>query len=543
MAIIIPEPQVEQQTLSLPGAQQLGDAGLGSIAKGTAVAADQMRGAEIERMKKRNATRVFEAESVLNDMERDMRTQQLARKGSRAYGVTDEVGSWWETEPAKISAKLENETQKTLFAEAVARRRESSLNGFSAHESSESHAAANDATEARKVNAINYGAANFKDQNAVNQARTDIEDAIKVQRAFNGLPPDQVEAMRIDALTKLHTNVFENMLDDGLDGPERATAYFEANKAEIAGSVHDSLKTKLQTGRDLTGAQKSADDIWSRGLSETDALAAARKENEGQQREHALSLLRQQYADREQAITASRKAGLDAARSRFHNGDGKGKTNLAALTPSDLELLGTHFPGELAAMRSTTPQDQVNTDWDTYELVLEHARANPTDFRDNTDILLYRAKLNSIELGQLQKLQQDMRDGVPSSVMTLEQMISGYIKDGVDEDYALDFRRDVWAEANAEQQRLGRKLSGDEMQAVVDKQLIAIRVPDSGWAWLDSTLPRYQVSDAEEASLYDAIPEDVRQEAEDDLKAAGRAPTKSNVVALYNVWLDKQGNK
>jgi len=533
MPIFVPEPQVDAQAIQLPGAAPLSDSGLGSIAQGAGVAADQMRAAKTELDTKRNATRVFEAESQLGDAERGMRTSQQARRGSNAYGVTDDVASWWDAEPAKISANLENETQRALFAEAVARRREISLNGFSTHEANESNAAVNDATEARKVNAINYGAANFDDSTAVAQSRQDLIDSVGVQGRFNGLAPDEVEQLKLDALTKLHTNVIENMIDTDAAA---AAAYFETNKREIAGSVHDAINTKLTTGRDVTAAQNAADDIWSRGLPEAKALAAAREETEGQTREHTLSLLRQQFSDQEQAVARERTAQIEAARARFSE-DG-----IRGLTPTDIETLERVAPSELRAMRSTTPQAQVQTNWDVYYGLLDQARKEPVSFRDDLDVQMMRADLNQHELDVLTKIQQDMRDGVPSSAMTLTQMLSSFDAQ-IDKDERGLFERSVWQQVEDEQKRLNRKLSSDEMQRVIDTQLMEVTIPRS--FWFDRSTPLFATTPEERAKMqveFDAIPQAERAELEADLKAAGRDTSPEAVTAIYRAWL-AQGNQ
>lgn len=533
MPLIIPAPQVEQTALQLPGAPQLSDNGLGAIAQGSGVAADQLRAQEIEQQKKRDATRVFEAESRLADAEREMRTAQQQRRGSNAYGVTDDVSSWWETEGAKISADLENETQRTLFAEALARRREISLNHFALHEANESNAAVNDATEARKVNAINYGAANFNDPEAVAQARTDILDAIGVQGRFNGIPPDQLEQMRVDALTKLHSNVIENMVDAD---PAAASAYFQANKDEIAGSVHDALRNKITATKDLVAAQRLADDIWSRGLSETEALAAVRKEAEGQTREHALALLRQQFNDQEAAVKRRQQATVEEARAAFNAG------GIRALTPSQIATLERVAPSELRAMRSTTPQEQVQTNWDVYYGIIDMARKSPVEFRDDLDLYMLRADLNQVELDRLLKMQQDYRDNVPSSAMTLTQLLSSF-NENVDKEQRGLFEREVWAAVEDEQKRLNRKLSGDEMRAIIDRQLMEVTIPRS-W-WFDRTAPLFSLTPEERAKMqveYDAIPAADREELERDLKALGREASREAVVAVYRQFI-AQGNR
>lgn len=537
MAITIPQQSVELQPLSLPGAAPLSDNGLGGLAHGLGVAADQMRAAQVEIDKKRNATRVFEAESRLADSERQMRTEQQARKGSDAYGVTDDVASWWETEPAKLSADLENETQRTLFAEAAARRREISLNAFSTHEANESNAAVNDATEARKVNAINYGAENFDDPAAVSQARNDLVESVAVQARFNGIPPDKAEAMRIDALTKLHSNVIENMAEGD---PAAASAYFIAHKGEIAGSVHDALTAKLKAAKDITGAQRSADSIWARGLDETAALAAARKETEGQEREHTVALLKAQFAEQQAAVAEQQKVGVEGARGAFAQG------GIRALSPSQVDLMERVSPSELRFMRGQTPQDQVQTNWDVYEKAVDSARANPVAFRDTFDPMTLRGDLNQAELDTLTKIKKDLSDNVPSSVLTVSALISTYMPEKDSESEVEKQQRGLFQRAASEaiedeQKRLNRKLSQDEMTAIIDKKLIATTV-SSPWYWRNNVKPRFAMKPEDYTSAWNDIDEGTRTKIEARFREqgyiAGGKPTIAEVARMVDWYTE-----
>lgn len=529
MPLII-APQVDEAPLSLPGAAPLGDSGLGSVAQGASQAAGAMREVADEMQRKRDATRVFEAESRLADEERKMREINQARRGTNAYGVTDDAASWWESEPAKLSAGLENDVQRELFAESVARRREISLNAFSNHEARESDAAANDAAEARKANAVNYGAANFDDPAAIEQARTDILGALSTQRAFQGLPPEAAEAAKLDALTKLHANVIENMADSN---PQAANAYLDKQIAagEIAGSVIDGLRSKIDTGRDLETAQQLADNIWARGLTREAALTAARKEAPlGQARQHTLSLLGQQYDEQDAAVNRQRADTLASARAAFDEPGG-----IRNLTAGQIDVLKKYYPGEYDRMTSTTPQEQVKTDWDTYELLLEHARKNPTNFRTETDLLLYATKLNQRDLDRLTKIQQDMRDNVPSSAMTMEQLLSNVTGD-MDDEEKIAFRNSTWTAMEDEFKRLGRKLSGDEMRAIVDSQLIDV-VVDRDILW-DDTKPRFAMTPADYNDAWFSMDEASRTKIEAAFREkgyiAGPEPTVAEVKRMVD---------
>lgn len=525
MPITVPVQQVQDQPIQLPGAAALSDSGLGTTAKGLASATADFAKAEVDAQKRRDATQVLTAVSALGDAEREMRRTNEARTGSRAYGVTDDTASWWDEHPAKIEAELENEVQREMYAHEVMRRREISLNSFSAFEARESRQSTNDATDATIVNSINEGAAGYDNPEQVKKSHDDIISMVNTRAAFNNMTPEARDQLAEEMLTKLHVNVIENMAEDD---PVAANKYFIANKHEIAGSAQDGIRNKINGARDLDAAQRSADEIYARYPNdEIAALAAARKENTGQQREHALSLLRQQYADQEQAVARADKAGLESARSSFNTVDpDTGKpAGIRGLTSGQIDLLERKYPGELRAMRSTTPQAQVQTNWDVYYGALDMAKKDPLSFRDDFDADLLRADLNEVELNGLKKMQEDMKKGIPPGALTVNQIIASYMpeKDGeanIDKERRGLFTREAGRQIDAETNRLGHKLSQEEMTGIIDKLLINTTI-DSPWYWANSTKPRFAMTPADYQAAWNNLDADDRAAIEADFREKG----------------------
>jgi hypothetical protein len=186
---------------------------LGAVAQGTRVAADQLRQGEVERLRKQNATRVLETEQQLHDIYREKRRTSQERRGSSAYEVTQDMASWWESEPARLEAALDNETQRTLFAESVARARDASLDEFSNFEARETTIGAIAAGEATITRGVDIGAAGFDNPSSRELARSEIETGLATLNAMNRWNKDQYDAARTAAYTKLHQQIIENMVD------------------------------------------------------------------------------------------------------------------------------------------------------------------------------------------------------------------------------------------------------------------------------------------------------------------------------------------
>jgi hypothetical protein len=514
------EQDVQQGTLSLPRAQQLGDEGLGTIAQGAGVAADAMRASQIDLVRKRNAALVIENDTAIDDLYRQQRQSAMQQRGSAAHEVTKRISDWWESEPAKLMANLENSTQRELFSESVRRRRSASLDEFSNFEAQETTRGAVQASQSGLENAIDMGAASYSNPASLELAREEITKNLSVLSAMQSWTEADYSNARTGAFTKLHTNVIENMIDDD---PAAASEYFSTHKGEIAGSVHDAITSKLKSGADIRVAQNAADDIWNRGLNETAALAAARKELEGTAREQAVSLLRQQYSEQKAGVAQFRKARLDSARSAFDEG------GIRALTPGMIEVLREDSPGELRMMRESKPQDQVPTNWDVYDGLTRMAREQRTEFADDVDLQMHVADLNSRELSELQKLQSDIREGRASPTATLTQML-GEVEWG-DREQKGQFDRAVREAILVEQSSTGTPPDQFRMREIINDQLTQVVIPR--WFWFDREVPRFEAT----AEEFEAIPQADRDEVSVDFrKERGRAPTNAEVVRTYNRW-------
>lgn len=538
MSISVPvEPSVDLQPLRLPGGVALGDSGMGALTEGTGAAADALHAAQLDLQRKRNATKVFEAEVALADMYRPAESAALERRGSSAYGVTQGMQGWWETEPHKILDGLENEAQREMFSQSIARRRATSLDSLSQFESREVNSGLNAAAEAAQQTLVDQAAANYATPGAVADARQQLLERVDAQLAINSvdLAGPEAEAARMRATTRLHTEVIENMIDAD---PEGARAYFNENKGEIAGSEHDKLQREIQTSDDLIAAQRLSDDIYARNLTEAEALAAARKESEGEQREVTLQLLRQRYQEADEAYKAETRAIVDNAWTTFS------QAGIAALSPSQVAELRERDPQTLIAMQTSqfTPHDAVQTDWSVYFELSDMAQDNPAAFSE-IDLRHRMPNLNRREYDELAKWQGQIREGGSQSVATLTQIMDEVPFDSSDREEEGLFRRRVREQVEYQQGALKRSLTDTEMREIVDRQLMEVRLPRRGW--FDATRNVFELTPEEREQLiveYDAIPVADRAELEADMAAEGIAVSPENVTAVYAEWL-RRGNQ
>jgi len=519
MPLLVPsEQQVAEASLQLPGAVALGDNGLGAVAQGASAAAQEFRAQQMEIERRVNAAKVLAARREVSQAWADQRSRERDNQGIAARGAPARVDSWWESEPAKIEATLDNSAQRDMFHEYVESQRAASYSEFSDFEQRETTAGLVNEAEATIDVGIEHAIAGHDNPEALALARAEVDDGLATLALFD--PRQQSEAARerarLAAYTKLHQQTIENMIDAD---PARALEYYNRFLPEIAPSARDALKARIDSGADIRVAQQAADDIWARGLSETEALTAARKEVEGSDREHTLALLRQQYAEQEAAIAEADKARLEAIRSTQLEG------GYSALTPAQVDFMQRKSPGELERMRSTSPQDQVPTNWDVYDGLLELSRKERTLFLD-VDLQQHIHELNLRQLDELSKIQADMAAGRASPTATLTQIIDEIEFD--DREQKGRFSNAVREAILLEQHTTGAPPSEIRMRELTREQLTNIRIPR--WYWTDRDVPTFELVQEQVQN----IPEAERAIISDALRRRGLPATDAAVLRLYN---------
>lgn len=538
MAITIPAgPTQTVSAIRLPNAPQLSDSGLGAISRGIGQATDVLAEVQLRMQRERDTTRTFEAEVALDDAYRKKEAEFRERRGTAAFGIQDDATKWWESEPAKLAGEFtENETQRELFERAVAKRRGASLDALAAYESRERFTARNTAADAAVASQMSFAAQNFDSPSAVTAARSDIREKVAVKAYLNGWDKNLTEAAQREAMTNLHRQVLENMVDAR---PQAARQYLEAVKGEIDGTVWNELNKTVKLGDDLVQAQKLADDIWSKGLRSTAAYDAARKGAEGDVREKALTLLRTRQQEQEAVVDDAKQRAVDRAVAAFNDG------GLGGLTPSMESDLQRFSPQTLSALRARawTPQDKVATNWETFDGLKQQIASASEGALGRMEFSAFLDKLNSVELDTLTKLRDARIKGFPNNISTSEQILSeahdvmGWT--GEDAETRGLFDRRAREAFDAEQRTTGKELTDDRKREIVDKLLLKGTVPVN-W-WKDRSAQFFEVRGTQDEPAFQLdVPKDIRGQIETALKARNTKPDEATVQKYYRAYLDWQ---
>lgn len=430
----------------------------------------------------RDADRLFRAEASLRNDYLKFETGLRDRRGQNAWGVTDDVESWFEQNQKTYTDELDTDNQRRLFGRTLEDLRLRSVDSAAAYEQGERRVSLEESARASIASAINMAAASHDNDEAISAAKTDVLDRVQIQSQFNGWTPERRAAEEALQLTTLHRQVLEAMVDTD---PERARAYFAANKSEIAGADREKVGELVRVGGLRALAQRESDKLLAQNLSETETLKRVRDGFEGQERDEIEARVKTRFADVEAARAKRERDVADEAWGIF------AREHTVASLP--VALLDELDGKTLQAMQVQERQDvnSATTKWDTYYDLRQRALDNPTAFA-TLDLRPYFHELAPSQRESLIDLQKDPRQ-VPAVATLTQQLAVAHGQLGlakVEERGAFDGK--VQQALSAAQNEKGEKpLTYDERQVVIDRMMVEGEVVGGGFFGLVDPDRRY----------------------------------------------------
>lgn len=532
MPIVVPQQEVAPGALNTGGVIEPAQPG-GELAQGVRQATQAASDIAIMQQRQRNADRLFQVEAELGDAYRKFETQQQERKGQNAWGITDDAAEWWAEAAPRFEDTLENDAQKRLFQESVAKMRGTSLDAFSSYESAQRRASLEESGKAAILSAIDFGASNFGNPDAIVGARKDITERVEALASLNGWSQERADAELAENLTTLHEQVLQNMVDED---PAGAKEYYAEHEHEIRGSARDTIKDAIETGEVATAGQQGADEIFSAEMSETEALAAARKKYKGKERDEVVRRLKVRYDEQRIIKNEDQSRANDEAWAVFERTGSTARIPPTTVARMDKRLLSSMRTQEF------NPADRISTDWAQYEELVNLAQSNPTEFAQ-IDLRMHYGKLNIQERATLSEMQKDIQTNMTAGAGTLVQQLGEAARlmewDSGDAQTRGMFERAVRQEIADAQQATGRKLNYEERQTIIDRNLAKGEVIGGGlFGLVDPNKQFFEVSGTEdEAAFVPDIPEKERFRIEKALEANGIPVTDEAVQRLYRLKL------
>lgn len=475
-------PQIE--SAPLPGVRQRSSA---SPALFGAAAEEQVRAgqrlldagtalneAAIRLQERENADQLFAAETALKDEYLTFEEGLRQRKGQSAWGVTTDTEKWFADQEKKHNGILQNDVQRALFKQSITKLRQSAVNTVSRYEIGERHRSLEESANASIVGSINLAAANAASDlttAAASGFKLDIIKRVQVLADLNGWTPERKVAEESQHLTNLHLQVIQSMTNRDA---ARARQYFEANKAEINGTVHGRIGRTLMLGETKQAAFEFAERPDIQQLSEQDALLAARDffKDEPEKREAAVNEIKTRFIEREQLRERAQRDAADAAWKVFmHHGKLSAIPShvIASLDGRDWESLKRFADNKLSGK-------SVKTDFATWYDLNQRIHAG-----EKVNLLRYADSISASDLKEFADMMTN-----PAKIKeaaTLSQQLAtthNLLKFGEgDKEKKGTFDRAVTDAVSVEQKQKGRALSYEERQAIIDRLVIEGDV--NGW--------------------------------------------------------------
>lgn len=451
------------------------------------------------------------------------------RKGQNAWGVTQDVHDWFDKAAPKYSDALENDAQRRAFAATFDSVRTQGLETTGKFEADQRTASVNESGKDSIQASINLAAADHNNPATIDGAKSDITKRIQLLGVLNGWSPEVQTAQMTNALTDLHKQVIQALVDEN---PDHAKAYYDANKNEIAGQDRDVIDKVIREGTIRQIGQQATDQIMTQGLNETAALAEARSKYTGQQQDEVVRRVQERYAEADAIRERDQKTAGDAAWNAFS----KGGSITAVPTTT---LAGMDGKDRIALQKEAQAQatgKNVDTDWTTYYGLRAMASQDPTKF-SSTDMRLYYDKLGPDQRKELIDIQDQVKKGGSNDVQSLNEQLAQtheIMKWGnSDADKKGAFDSAVTRELAVQQGTIGRKLTYDERQKVIDRMSIQGNYPGGPWF---HTAHFSDVAGTENADKFQPkIPDDEAAKIKAALQRRNMPVTDDAVMRLYKL--------
>lgn len=446
---------------------------------------------------------------------------QKNRQGDGAQGVTKDTATWWKSRIQANLDGMDNGQLKRLYQQHATELQIHSIDGMSRFEVQQTEAGQAQNLKADKANTTNLVASNPSDS-LVTWGTSDIKKKNAYMAAQKNWSPEVLEAVNTDDLTNFHKQVIQTL---AVTNKDKAQAYFEAHKSEIAGSQQAEIGQFAEKATAAATASTAVNEVWAADgpHSDTDPvnvdqMATKIREqfkNNTYTRDAALNELHQRRTEFLQGVqsrTEGRKADVNTL---FLQGQ-----TLAAVqqTPAWAELNGTeqaHIKQAYETLRATQAsraaalanRDYANTQREAIRLNTEGL--DSTMRLSDPDVLTSMTRNQIINMAPeigvhntqqlLGKWDTLTKNGAALSEARIDNdQFKTFAKQAglditpnndADKERLINLRNTVDQIIGQEQQAKKRQLTRDERDAVLQKQIDNSVMQNNGWFSSDTSVP------------------------------------------------------
>ena len=433
----------------------------------------------------------------------------------------------------KYAGMATNRNQRKHVDAALGNRTASALQAAGRHAAA-SRKAWMDGTFTASIAAQTSDAAtHYDDPNILAQAKQTTLTMAANQAHHRGYGQAQADQHVLAQTSRFHASVLERQM---VADPELAQVYYQANKGEIEGTLQTEIEARLDRETRRAVAQGAVDQYLASGMSQSQALADARKRFSGKDEDEVVKRLKTRFSESE-AVRRQQ----DAAVQREIERSLLAGENPLNWSPAVRASLGTKgFSAALEYYRNSINGVPIVTDPAVYsQLEASALSGDPTAQKWFADAPLaeYFSHLAPSDRTRLMKLQESLRsdmqggtDDIPQA-RTLANIVSGSVATlglaGEDKAAAqIQFRNQLDQRIKA--QGITKETPNwlDAVQAQADAMMREV-VTSNPWWWFSSTQRAFQIEPPE------GVPSQVMPRIVDALQAAGEEVTPENIVQGY----------
>ena len=506
--------------------------------------------------------RELQVETLFDNDWRDMESEGLNRKGSNAFGLTDESIKWWDETKSKYAATLDNDDQRRAFNIQTGRKRDSRLRRLMGHESLQRDVSLTNSVNAKITSTIEHAALNPFDNEAIRSAHISIRQTILSQSNRLGWDAEVLNAETATKLNALHTWVIDALIET--DAGE-ARAYYNSFKHEVLDRSTIEKNIKIATFKNL--AQTTTDNIVADGNDFSEQIEKARNIKEPDLRDEVLNRVKTHQTEQLYLKTDDQKGAADAVDGLMAKG--QQQHNIPIALWGRLSGSKQLAISQATASRNKAAQSQINARDDAqseniqeknsqleYYKLKTLAENNPQAFK-LTPLQSYIGVIEKAELKELMKLQTASVD--QQSIISIDQRIKNAARSaGLDTDdlnkdnekgqQVRDFISNIEKQVQAAQlDNGGKPLQPSVQQDIIDTMLMnKVNIDDWGTdddypvsALTPSELSKAYVNVAGQEVLLADITTEFRSAAMRNMKNRGMSYSEKQLAELWVDWLNR----
>ena len=470
-------PQVERTALQ-PVMQGQLDVSSGLRAAGQAlgqVAVDidrgQRRDAEAE------ANRI-DSEITAGWLEWDA-TNRRKYQGQNVEQYQEEAGKWWDKARETYGKNL-NPLAQQAVGPALARKRNQAMGSVLGHVSAEKERFADDSAEAAAQTTIDFSVDTGDTAGGAARVR-----AIAAEKgARKGWTTEQTQAEQQRLLGTLHLAYISKTAEGN---PEKAQAYYTANKGEIPAAAQARVEQVLKGEADNQFATQFAARQAAKPLGEQ--LAAAADIKDPERREKTLLQIRNNHAQVKAAQAEREAAASDDAWQMVGKGQRVPEKTLMQMNGRERVQLQDYLRDRAKVAASGAA---VKTDPVFLAKIYDMARDDPEQFK-KLRMEGVALKVAGSDMEQVAKLQRDMnKPDAEKDAISLSAQIGTYTKALKTPKAKAELETAAHSEIMRFQEEKKRLPNSTERKALLDALVMDVIVEDNV-LWFDSTMPAYKV--------------------------------------------------